>query len=58
MNNQPTLLIFLVFHVENLNLFLLLLSRDDWFGERESFVVVLNDDLDDWLWCFVVVVLD
>jgi hypothetical protein len=39
-------------------LFLLLLSRDDWLGEWEGFVVVLNDDLNDWLWRFVVVVLD
>lgn len=49
MNNQPTLFIFLVFHVENLNLFLLLLSVDVSFLwlHRKCFIVVLNDDFND-----------
>lgn len=54
MNNQPTLLIFLVFHIKHLNLFLLLLSWDERFRWWKSFIVVLNDDLNDWFeWLLV-----
>lgn len=49
MNNQSTFLIFLIFYVENLNLFLLLLSWYNWLGWRKSFIVVLDDDFDDGL---------
>lgn len=49
MNNQPTLLIFLVFHIKNLNLFFLFLSRNVNFRWWKCFIVVLNDNLDDWL---------
>lgn len=51
MNDESAVFVLVVFDVEDLNLFLLLLAGsliDRWWC-RERFIVVLNDDLDDGL---------
>lgn len=57
MNNQSGLFVFVIFHVENLDLFLLLLAGAlvDRLGWRKGLVVVLDDDLDDWFRCLGIV---
>lgn len=54
MDHESALLVFVIFHVEDLDLFLLLLAvrLNNGLGRRECLIVVLNDDFDYWFWGF------
>lgn len=52
MDHESALLVFVVFHVEDLNLFLLPLAvaMNNGLGWRECLIVVLDDNFDDGFW--------